>query len=87
MTSHELSVALGETEEPVDFGRLEHRPCICGGEIYRFVLKAEERWICDQCCGAAGKCYEEAIREKIILDTIRNQEKTRHFLKKAQLFP
>lgn len=87
MTSHELSVALSETEEPVDFGQLEHRPCICGGEIYRFVLKAEERWICDQCCGAAGKRYEEAIREKIILDAACCQEKTRHFLKEAHLLP
>lgn len=87
MTSRDVSVASNETEEPIDFGRLEHRSCICGGKIYRFVLKTEERWICERCCGAAGASYEDAVLEKISLDAVRDHERIRHFLIDAHLLP
>ena len=83
MNINRLSNDLGDTGQNIDFSRLEHRACICGGTIYHFSAPADDRWICDLCCGAAGKSYEEALREKIKLNFGRVAEETRNFLKES----
>lgn len=83
MNTNRLAMDLRSTGQMIDFSRLEHRPCICGGTIYHFSAPVDDRWICDLCCGAAGKSYEEALREKIKLNFGQLAEKTRSFLKET----
>ena len=85
MTTDKLSTNVTGIERSVDFSRLEHRPCICGGSIYHFSCLADDLWICDLCCGAAGRSYEEAVREKIKVDFGKLAARTRNFLKQSHV--
>jgi hypothetical protein len=80
MSNNLRSKELNQLQHPIDFEKLEHRPCVCGGRIYRFELATDDKWICNNCCGAAGDTYEEAVREKIKVDLMRVQEKAANFL-------
>lgn len=85
MTYKPPAIELSELEHPIEFSKLEHRPCICGGEIYLFVLATNDQWICINCCGAAGSTYEEAVREKIKSDFMRLRAKADKFLEDSQI--
>ncbi len=87
MTYKPPAIELSELEHPIEFSKLEHRPCICGGEIYLFRLSAHDQWICINCCGAAGGTYEEAVREKIKADFTRLRAKADQFLEHHQISP
>ncbi len=80
MSTHQLCREVRSLSPYIDFSRLEHRPCICGGQIYHFSAPADDQWICDLCCGAAGASYEEALREKIKLNFGQLVKETRSFL-------
>lgn len=85
MTYRLPAIELSELEHPIEFSKLEHRPCICGGEIYLFLLATHDQWICINCCGAAGRTYEQAVREKLKADFTRLRAKADQFLENNRI--
>jgi len=85
MTTDKLSTTSTDMMPNIDFGKLDHRPCICGGILYRFSDPTHDRWICDLCCGAAGDSYKEAVRAKIKFDFETLAARTRDFLKQSHV--